>query len=120
MKKFMVRFAGDNDFIQTVIPFVKAIARKISFNIEDKIQFENVKKENIVALFNAYAYALYAMYQDDSISVVDHEHYREYLQITEKEVYFDKEVDDFATSGQWNNDGYAAELNGNEIRFYCL
>jgi hypothetical protein len=106
MKKFCVRFAGDNDFINTVEPFVKFIAVDVLYN-------ESFSKAKIVELFNNHAYSLYILNQ--SRDKKEDQSYKEYLKITEAEVLFDEEIDQFTN---WNHDGCLAYLNHNEeIKF---
>ena len=107
--KILIRFSGDNDFINTMIPFTKAIG--------EMVLLENIKlsKSDIVSLFNKHGYSFYVMYQsfgkeDTSI--------KEYLFLNEKDVYFNEEVDAFTNQ---NHDGCVVYLNYNcDLEFYVV
>ncbi len=108
--RIYVRFAGDNDFAQTVKAFVKAIAPRIFLGA-----WAHISKEDIVNLFNKHAFSLYALYQchdlhpDDSL--------RSYLNIEVKDVYFDEEIDEFTN---FNHDGCMASLEFDDIAYYIM
>lgn len=67
MRQFYVRFAGDNDFINTVARFVKDIAPQLL------IEQREITKAQVVLLFNSTAYALHMF---DTLMTEDVEHYK--------------------------------------------
>jgi hypothetical protein len=83
MNKLYVRMAADNDFIKTVIPFVKALADKVLLGAWD-----DITKEQIVSAFNAHAYSFFRMYQSCFVSDVDEQIIKPYLKIAVKDVMF--------------------------------
>jgi hypothetical protein len=105
-----VRFAGDNDYINTVRAFVEAIAPKVLFDT-----WRDISKEEIVELFNNHAFSLYALHQ----CWVTHadERLRSYLKIEVKDVYFDEEIDEFTN---YNNDGCLAAVEYQKIGYYIM
>ncbi len=105
MKKIYIRFPGDNDFVNTLSPFVKALAENI-FYLRG---WENITKEQVVKLFNEHAFAFYSMYQCYKIEA--DEAIKDYLKISIKDVYFDDEAQFYLDSNDWNQDGYLAQLD---------
>jgi len=108
MKRFCVRFSGDNDFINTVVPFVKALGAKVFAGYGG---YDRITKEHIVQLFNDHAYTFYVMYQKYELQILPDERMKGYLQISVKDVYFDDEIQAFCDSGQWNGDGCVAHMD---------
>lgn len=100
MRQLYVRFAGDNDFCNTMIAFVKAVAPRILLG-----EWKDVSKQDIVSLFNQHAFSLYALHQ--STEVMADVSVQSYLKIEIKDVYFDDEVASFV---DFNHDGCLAYL----------
>jgi hypothetical protein len=107
MKKLYVRFAGDNDFGNVMLAFVKAIAPRIFFE-----EWADITKEQIVELFNKTSSSLYYLHQSRNPFVRD-ERIEEYLKIETKDVMFEDESDKFFCSGQDNHDGCLAVMDYN-------
>ena len=110
MNRLYIRFAGDNDFSNTVSAFVKAIAPRILAGSK------NITKAKIVELFNAHAYSLYCLHQawdfDSNPDV------KEYLKVEEKDIYFDDEVKEYTN---FNLDGCLAVANhDNKISYVVM
>lgn len=101
IKRFAIRFSGDNDFIGTLKPFVETLADKIFYG-----NWSEITKEDIVNLFNEHGYSFYCMYQshtyEPDIKMKD------YLKIKVSDVMFDEEIDSFTN---YNHDGYIAYLD---------
>jgi len=110
MDRLYVRFAGDNDFCNTVKAFVQAIAPKVLLG-----EWGNITKEQIVSLFNAHAFSMYALHQSHEISA--EESIRSYLEIMEKDVYFDSEIDAF---NNHKGDGCLAAIEHEGIGYYVM
>lgn len=120
-QSFMVRFAGDNDFHRTVKRFVQAIAPIV---FQDGFK---TCKADIVKLFNETAYSFYTIAHYDSWNEFPTEKCgevittKDYLQITEKDVYFDNEVSEFT---DFNHDGCMAvkinNKNGFDIQYHMV
>lgn len=90
-----IRFA-DNDFYNTLHPFMTLVLDSAFVGRPESSEriFENVTKARVVELFNEIAFGLYMLCQngfryDDEKG---QEHIRNYLKITEKNVYLDDEV----------------------------
>jgi hypothetical protein len=115
IKKLYVRFAGDNNFCHTVEAFVKAIAPRIFYD-----SWHNISKKEIVDLFNYSASPLYHLHQNYNQSIDEKGRYESYLQIEEKDVMFNEEIDEFIYSGQTNGDGCLAYLNHKEDIECCI
>jgi hypothetical protein len=105
MKRLYIRFAGDNDFIRTVISFVKDLGERVFFD-----NWNNITKSEIVSLFNECAFAYFLINQSDKpiLSQEEMSLHRSYLKIKEKDVYFDEEIDSFE---DWNHDGCLIYIN---------
>ena len=111
MRKFFVRFAGDNDFAQTVEGFVKSLAPRIFYGCWD-----DITKALVVDLFNQHAFSFYALHQCNDFA--PEERLRDYLKIEEKDVYFDDEVDGFINN---NHDGCLAYITHNgDIEYHIM
>jgi len=110
MNRLYVRFAGDNDFSNTVEAFVKAVAPNILLDC-----WQRITKEEIVQLFNDHAFSLYALHQCRKIKA--DEGLRSYLELRIEDVYFDDEIDDFTNH---NNDGCLAVLEHDGIGYYVM
>jgi len=109
-ERLYVRFAGDNDFGQTVKAFIKAIAPKILLG-----EWGGITKEDIVYLFNEHAFSMYALHQCHSFHA--NEKIQSYLKIEVKDVYFDDEIDKFTN---YNSDGCLAVLEHDKIGYYIM
>lgn len=112
MNRLYVRFPGDNDFINTVRPFVQAIAPRI---IDGDLQLSKAK---IVELFNEHAFSFYMLYQSPYMDESDERKNRlkNYLRIEEKDVYFDEEIESHTN---YNHDGcMACKLGDGTIVYY--
>ena len=97
---FMVRFAGDNDFINVVKAFVESIASTI---FKDNFK---TSKADIARLFNETAYSFYLIHRFDNFPTEEEtKKLKSYLQIKEEDVYFDGEISEFTN---FNNDGCMA------------
>jgi hypothetical protein len=102
IKSIFIRLAGDNDFINTIVPFVKAIGNIVL------IEKQLLTKTQIVDLFNEHIYSFYVLYQNDG---KEHLRIKPYLKITEKDVYLNEEITAFADSGYWNGDGCVVSID---------
>lgn len=117
MDAIYVRFAGDNDFGNTVQAFVKSIAPHILLG-----NWANITKEEVVALFNEHAYSLYVLNQCDRLKDIrdpkDLERTKAYLKIKEDEVYFGME--EFKAFTNWNHDGCLAYIGHDKIVYQIV
>jgi hypothetical protein len=113
MDRLYVRFAGDNDFCNTVKAFVQALAPKVLLG--EWREWGDVTKADIVRMFNAHAFSMYALHQCHTKT--PDESLRTYLQIEEKDVYFDAEIDAFTDH---NGDGCLACLGYDDIEYYVM
>ena len=111
MDRFYVRFAGDNDFCNTVKSFMQAIAPRVLFAGE----WRDITKEQVVALFNEHAFSLYALHQCFEVQAEDR--LRAYLRIKVGDVYFDDEIDAFDNH---NGDGCLAVEQHDGIGYYVM
>jgi hypothetical protein len=83
-----IRFA-DNDFYNTLMPFMKVLAELIYHRDEDE---NPITKMDIVNLFNATAYSIY-MFCQHRPNDQSHEHLKTYLTIEARNVFIDGEID---------------------------
>lgn len=111
MNRLYVRFAGDNDFGNTVKAFVEAIAPRILLGEW------HVSKQDVARLFNDTAFALYLLHQSRNPTLPDLRDMRGYLRIEPKDVYFDEEIDAFTNH---NHDGCLAVLEHDRIGYYIM
>ena len=103
MKRIYIRFPGNNDFINTMCGFVKTIAPNIFLG-----DWKDITKKEIADLFNTHSGTFYVFYQAyDAQSRTKHHEYKDYLQIDERAIYIDEEIDSFTN---YNNDGCLACL----------
>ena len=100
MNKIYIRFAGDSDYSNTVMHFVKAIAPRILLD-----NWSNITKEEIVNLFNNHAYSLYCLHQSPNFN--PRSTIKDYLKISVEDVYFD---DEFLSFTDYNHDGCLAYI----------
>jgi hypothetical protein len=82
IKSIFIRLAGDNDFINTIVPFVKAIGNIVL-----------IEKQLLTK------------------TQIEHLRIKPYLKITEKDVYLNEEITAFADSGYWNGDGCVVSID---------
>ena len=115
MDRFYVRFAGDNDFCNTVKSFMEAVAPRMLFAGE----WRDITKEQIVALFNKHNFSMYALHQCHEVDVgaQEEDHMRNHLEIRVKDVYFDDEIDAFDNH---NGDGCLAVEQHDGIGYYVM
>lgn len=96
---------GDNDFYNTLMPFIKIIMDAVQWNpyLEQKLT-----KEHIVELFNNMAFSLYRMFQNSWEHSIDYEESTEkHLKINVNDVYIGDEIDEkFKTVNSWANHAF--------------
>ena len=109
MNKIYIRFAGDSDYCNTVMYFVKAIAPRIL------LDWSNITKEEIVELFNNHAYSLYCLHQCHDLNPQNT--IKHYLKISVEDVYFDDEFESFTN---YNHDGCLAYIGQSDIVYVIV
>ena len=110
--KIFIRFAGDNDFINTMWPVMEVIRLRI---LHENLQRSNgsfihpvqippwiMDKDKVVEFVNRIIYAMYLGFQADFELRGRGTNTEEYLTIEAKDVLYDKEVDAFTN---YNHDG---------------
>lgn len=110
MNKIYIRFPGDNDYCNTVMHFVEAIAPRILLG-----NWLNITKEEIVELFNNHAYSLYCLHQCYDLN--PRNTIKDYLKISVKDVYFD---DEFSSFTDYNHDGCLAYIGQSDIVYVIV
>lgn len=99
IKKIGIRFS-DNDFYNTLYGFFRVLADGVLWNHHSLP--ETLTKARIVQLFNSTNYALYQLYQHgfrpphhNRTEEEDQQRITTWLTITEENVYFNEEVDQY-------------------------
>jgi len=90
--KLGIRFS-DNDFMHTVIGFLRVIHDGAMYNPREVA--ENLTKARVVQLFNSMAPGLYQLYQNGYTSRLEWDAAK-WLNIIGENVYLDDEVDEYA------------------------
>jgi hypothetical protein len=94
MKRVGINF-GDNDFGNTLRPFVQSL---LDLHMYDPERIKRFTRGDIAWLFNEVAYGLYRMFQardTKEVEVKHEERLRRYLRIDEHHVLVDDEVTEY-------------------------
>lgn len=109
---------GDNDFHNTLMPFVKIIMDAIEWN---PILEEKLTKERIVELFNGMSFSLYRMFQNSwEHSNGGDNHMKRYLMINVDRVYINNEIDKkFENYDSWaNGEFFYVDTDNHQVQCY--
>ncbi len=110
--KLAIRF-GDNDFAKTF----KALLKIISEYPEG---YDLSSKEKIVALFNKAIPGIFWLVQNRGIDRQDWDP-SSYLRLEEKNIFLNKEVDDFLAENTWDNyEFHVLDTTGHEPYMYSV
>lgn len=100
MKKIAIRF-GDNDFINTFMPLLRALIEPI----QDNDRFPK-DKEGLIRIIHELSFGIYLAHQAwPDRPEGDDEHTRKYLieRVTPERVLIDEEVDAYIKTNPWDN-----------------
>lgn len=118
MKKIAIRF-GDNDFINTFMPLLRALAEPIKYN--DRFPKD---KEGLVRIIQELSFGMYLAHQAwEDTSQERQEHTKRYLmeRVTLDRVLVDEEVDEYLRGITWDNsETYILDMTQHTPYIYSL